>query len=57
LGPVTAVTSYHHQPEAQHPQSSNINNAGRLPHLLGDRLNPPPKADMAIALQDVCLLT
>src|SRR6516225_11580065 len=28
-------TSFHHQPEAQHPKSSAIhNNAGRLPHLL-----------------------
>jgi hypothetical protein len=27
-------TSFHHQPEAQHPKSSAINkNAGRLPHL------------------------
>ena len=30
------MTSFHHQPEAQHPKSSTIhNNAGRLPHLLG----------------------
>ena len=29
------MTSFHHQPEAQHPKSSTIhNNAGRLPHLL-----------------------
>ena len=29
------MTSFHHQPEAQHPKSSAIhNNAGRLPHLL-----------------------
>ena len=28
------MTSFHHQPEAQHPKSSAIhNNAGRLPHL------------------------
>jgi hypothetical protein len=28
------VTSFHHQPEAQHPKFSAINkNAGRLPHL------------------------
>jgi hypothetical protein len=28
-------TSFHHQPEAQHPKYSAIhNNAGRLPHLL-----------------------
>src|SRR5262249_38718624 len=28
-------TSFHHQPEAQHPKSSAIHkNAGRLPHLL-----------------------
>src|SRR5215203_5625685 len=28
-------TSFHHQPEAQHPKSSAINKpAGRLPHLL-----------------------
>jgi hypothetical protein len=27
-------TSFHHQPEAQHPKSSAIHNiAGRLPHL------------------------
>jgi hypothetical protein len=31
LGPVTTVTPYHHQPEAQHPPIHNI--AGRLPHL------------------------
>jgi transposase InsO family protein len=30
------VTSFHHQPEAQHPQSSDIHKlAGRLPHLWG----------------------
>jgi hypothetical protein len=30
-------TSFHHQPEAQHPKSSAIHkNAGRLPHLLAD---------------------
>jgi hypothetical protein len=29
------VTSFHHQPEAQHPKSSAIHKlAGRLPHLL-----------------------
>jgi hypothetical protein len=29
-------TSFHHQPEAQHPKSSAIHKlAGRLPHLLG----------------------
>ena len=29
------MTSFHHQPEAQHPKSSAIHNdAGRLPHLL-----------------------
>ena len=34
LGPVTTVTPYHHQPEAQHPKSSAINKiAGRLAHL------------------------
>jgi hypothetical protein len=34
LGPVTTVTPFHHQPEAQHPKSSAIHkNAGRLPHL------------------------
>ena len=28
-------TSFHHQPEAQHPKSSAINKpAGRLPHLV-----------------------
>jgi hypothetical protein len=28
------VTSFHHQPEAQHPKSSAIHKlAGRLPHL------------------------
>src|SRR3974390_1205137 len=33
----TSVTSFHHQPEAQHPKSSAIHNiAGRLPHLLAD---------------------
>jgi len=30
-------TSFHHQPEAQHPKSLAIHkNAGRLPHLLAD---------------------
>jgi hypothetical protein len=30
-------TSFHHQPEAQHPKSSAIHNyAGRLPHLWVD---------------------
>jgi hypothetical protein len=30
------LTSFHHQPEAQHPKSSAIHKlAGRLPHLLG----------------------
>jgi hypothetical protein len=29
-------TSFHHQPEAQHPKSSAIHKiAGRLPHLSG----------------------
>jgi hypothetical protein len=29
-------TSFHHQPEAQHPKSSAFHKlAGRLPHLLG----------------------
>jgi len=28
------MTSFHHQPEAQHPKSSAIHNyVGRLPHL------------------------
>jgi hypothetical protein len=30
-------TSFHHQPQAQHPKSSAIHkNAGRLPHLSGE---------------------
>src|SRR3974390_2590220 len=34
LEALTTVTSFHHQPEAQHPISSAIHkNAGRLPHL------------------------
>jgi len=43
-------TSFHHQPEAQHPKSSAIHRlAGRLPHLLevkrtcrerGERVDP-----------------
>src|SRR3974390_2328944 len=34
LEALTTVTSFHHQPEAQHPNSSAIHkNAGRLPHL------------------------
>jgi hypothetical protein len=33
------VTSFHHQPEAQHPKSSAIHkNAGRLPHLYPRKL-------------------
>jgi len=38
-------TSFHHQPEAQHPHSPAINTpAGRLPHLLerGDRFAREP---------------
>src|SRR3974390_316224 len=36
------VTSFHHQPEAQHPNSSAIHkNAGRLPHLLGQKRTSP----------------
>jgi hypothetical protein len=37
-------TSFHHQPEAQHPKSSAFHKlAGRLPHLLGrDRTTPTP---------------
>ena len=32
-------TSFHHQPEAQHPNSSAIHKlAGRLPHLSGQSL-------------------
>ena len=32
-------TSFHHQPEAQHPHSPAIYTpAGRLPHLLGQSL-------------------
>src|SRR3974390_1188356 len=38
LEALTTVTSFHHQPEAQHPISSAIHkNAGRLPHLLAVR--------------------
>jgi hypothetical protein len=36
------VTSFHHQPEAQHPKSSAIHKlVGRLPHL--------PKRDVRVA--------
>src|SRR6516225_2584641 len=43
-------TSFHHQPEAQHPKSSAIhNNAGRLPHLLAHRvISLPPQNLVAI---------
>jgi hypothetical protein len=35
-------TSFHHQPEAQHPNSSAIHKlAGRLPHLLGHSGHQP----------------
>jgi len=38
LEALITVTSFHHQPEAQHPISSAIHkNAGRLPHLLAVR--------------------
>src|ERR1035437_1259103 len=40
-------TSFHHQPEAQHPKSSAIHKlAGRLPHLLGHKRtnHPRPKS-------------
>jgi len=41
-------TSFHHQPEAQHPHSPAINTpAGRLPHLL------PPKADSCTAANSI----
>jgi hypothetical protein len=34
LRPVTTMTSFHHQPEAQHPKIfSYPQAAGRLPHL------------------------
>jgi hypothetical protein len=34
LRPVTTVTSFHHQPEAQHPKIFSYPQvAGRLPHL------------------------
>jgi len=37
LEALITVTSFHHQPEAQHPNSSAIHkNAGRLPHLWVD---------------------
>jgi hypothetical protein len=48
-------TSFHHQPEAQHPHSPPIYTpAGRLPHLSRDRrtaaksvsIRSPPKADI-----------
>src|SRR3974390_988610 len=40
----TSVTSFHHQPEAQHPKSSAIHNiAGRLSHLLEGGLNRSPQ--------------
>ena len=36
-------TSFHHQPEAQHPKSPAIETpAGRLPHLLMLWMAPPP---------------
>jgi hypothetical protein len=36
-------TSFHHQPEAQHPKSPAIETpAGRLPHLLMLWTAPPP---------------
>ena len=37
LEAVKCETSFHHQPEAQHPKSSAIHkNAGRLSHLLAN---------------------
>src|SRR3974390_2533008 len=42
LEALITVTSFHHQPEAQHPISSSIHkNAGRLPHLLMLWTTPP----------------
>jgi hypothetical protein len=47
------VTSFHHQPEAQHPNSSAIHKlAGRLPHLLGAKL-PSPERDRKTLMTDV----
>src|SRR5215813_2958394 len=51
LRPVTTVTSFHHQPEAQHPKSSAIHkNAGRLPHLLGVKRTSRGRALMSASL-------
>jgi hypothetical protein len=48
-------TSFHHQPEAQHPKSSAIHKlAGRLPHLLGvERTLSPPLhgGDLSVAFR------
>jgi hypothetical protein len=44
LRPVTTVTSFHHQPEAQHPKSSAIHKLPADYPIFG------PKADMCSAL-------
>jgi len=45
------MTSFHHQPEAQHPKSSAIHNyVGRLPHLCansGQKTDPPGMFQLA----------
>jgi hypothetical protein len=59
LGPVTTVTPFHHQPEAQHPKSSAIHkNAGRLPHLSGQSGHSSTLAlDGFVAIDPGCVKT
>ena len=47
MRPVHTVTSFHHQPEAQHPKFFSYQQAaGRLPHLLGLKRTWPKRATM-----------
>jgi hypothetical protein len=48
------VTSFHHQPEAQHPKSSAIHkNVGRLPQLL-TRTEHYPACSACVRIQEMC---
>jgi hypothetical protein len=53
------VTSFHHQPEAQHPKSSAIHKLhGRLPHLwvIRDRVGLAASPAMSHAAEQVAYL-
>ena len=50
-------TSFHHRPEAQHPNSSAIHKlAGRLPHLSGAQRTSAHRQGQGRAIRQVCSL-